>query len=184
MRNRSGTAACLVVILATLASCSDKSNPAALDPGSAGLTTGLFDQGGEMTVLKRTTPLGEDESVTRTIGPAGGVIVLPRAGLTVTFPPLAVRQSTAITLVAPAGDLVGYHFSPHGMVFGLPVLAVQDLSDTNAPPLGLGLRAAYFEGALAPVLDVLEVLPLLPTSGGAAGLFRIGHFSGYVVATN
>jgi len=176
-------------MVATLAACSDTPIATALpSTESAGLLGEIVKGARQATVLKRTIPLDADESVTRTIGPLGGTIALPGAGLTLTFPPLALRQPTAITLLAPAGDLVGYHFEPHGLEFRVPVLAVQHLDGTEVPLLegllGIGLYAGYFEDELAPVVHVLETLPLHPVGTGGAGVFHLTHFSGYVIATN
>jgi hypothetical protein len=135
----------------------------------------------EATVLERRRPLAHDEVVTETIGRWGGVMRLPDAGLTVYFPYGAVRRNTSITITAPAGNLVGYHFEPHGLEFGRPVTLVQDLLSTE----GLGLRgmsAVYFDGELEPQVSVLERLPLLVLR--ILGIFSIEHFSGYVIATN
>lgn len=190
MRNPFRTAAWLSLIAATSLACSDAPTaPASPTPeASPGLLDGLLKRSDEATVLKRTVPLAADDVVTKTIGPAGGLITLANAGLTLTIPPLALSVPTAITLLAPAGDLVGYHFEPHGLEFQLPVLALQDLTGTEAPRLGglfgTGLKAVYFEGELAPLVEVLETIPVLPALGGSAGIFVLDHFSGYVIATN
>ena len=201
MRHSSRAAACLAVVVAVVAACSDNPTSTPRSPegidgiedpvdekGSGGPVDETGDDSGEATVLKRTTPLDQDESVTRTIGPLGGTIGLPGAGLTLAFPPLALSEPTAITLLAPAGDLVGYHFEPHGLEFQVPVMAVQQLGGTEVPllgvVLGLGLQAVYFEGDLTPAVQVLETLPLHPVGTGGAGVFHVTHFSGYVIATN
>lgn len=137
-------------------------------------------------VLERTVPLANDETVTRTIGPLGGVITLPAAGLVMVVPPGALSGPTAITVTAPAGEFVGYHFSPHGLTFRVPVRLVQDLLDTTASqtpgPPAIELVAAYFQGSLAPTVEALELLPL--DILGRLGVFTIAHFSGYVIGTS
>lgn len=143
---------------------------------------GLVAGGDSVQVLTRTSALPTQTQVSRTIGPLGGTLSLPAAGLTVIVPPGALLLPTKITVVAPAGDLVGYHFFPEGISFVLPLLAVQDLSATNASLLGGGLLAAHFDGTLSPVVEALELLPLSLLQ--ALGVFHIAHFSGYVVATN
>ena len=145
----------------------------------------LLAEGNEVDVLRRLTPLAEDEVVTRTVGVFGGVIHLPDAGFAVIVPPLAVSAPTTITVVAPAGDLVGYHFFPEGLVFRVPLVALQNLLDTEAIdelPDGKSLVAAYIQGELTPTMQALEILPLDVT--GILGSFPIRHFSGYVVATD
>lgn len=155
------------------------------DPSATllGTWTGVLTGSGqsEVTVLERNVPLAQDEVVSRVIGRLGGVIVLPRSGLTVVFPLGAVRTQTRITVTAPAGNLVGYHFAPHGLEFRQPVVVSQDILKTEGLGL-LGLRAAYFEGELAPSVTALEILPLWLLR--VLGIFTIDHFSGYVIATN
>ncbi len=166
--------------------CSDvPTSPAEAPVPEAGLLDDVTDllgfQAREVTVLRRSVPLAEDEVVSRVIGPAGGVIFLPRAGLTVLFPSGALERSTEITVRAPAGDLVGYHFAPHGLEFHREVTVTQDMLRTEG--LGVrGLSVAYFEGELAPTVTALESLPLWVLR--VLGFFRIEHFSGYVIATN
>lgn len=137
-------------------------------------------------VLSREEPLDEDEVVSQWIGPWGGVVRLPRAGLTVTVPPGALDRWTRITVRAPAGDLFGYEFLPHGLEFERPVTVTQEMSRSEAAG---GLEAMYFEGDLQPAVTVLEVLPVVTLWDRA--VFQIEHFSGYayrrsgyVIATN
>ena len=136
--------------------------------------------GQEVQVLERSVPLEEDEVVTRTIGGTGGVIRLPRSGLTVFVPWGAVREPTEITVTAPAGNLVGYHFEPHGLEFRRPVTLAQDMTLADLLS-GERLTAAYFMGPLEPTVTALESLPLWLLR--TLGVFRIDHFSGYVIAT-
>ncbi|HET9948690.1 MAG TPA: hypothetical protein VFQ22_07200 [Longimicrobiales bacterium] len=140
-------------------------------------------------VLTREDPLSRDEVASQWIGPWGGVIRLPRAGLTVTVPPGALDRYTKITVRAPAGDLFGYEFLPHGLHFDRPIVAVQEVTRSEASG---GLEAIYFEGDIEPEVMALEVLPVATI--GDRAFFRIEHFSwyafrrtgrdGYVIATN
>ena len=173
-----------------LAGCADlptAPQPEAAEPeyGLLGsLTGGLLGSGGndEVTVLRRTVPLAEDEVVSRVIGRWGGVIYLPNAGLTVTVPMGALDRDTRITVTAPAGDLVGYHFAPHGLEFDRDVTLTQNLLQTEGLGLLSGLSVAYFEGELEPTVTALEKLPIWLLR--LLGIFQIEHFSGYVIATN
>lgn len=149
---------------------------------------GLLDSDGlltvdeeNVTVLTRSVSLVEDEVVSKTIGRLGGTIHLPVAGLAVAFPPNALSSATEITVTAPAGDLVGYHFEPHGLDFDRAVTVSQDLLKTNGLSLD-GLSAHYFEGDLEPEVTSLERLALWIVR--TLGVFQIDHFSGYVIATN
>lgn len=135
----------------------------------------------QVTVLERSVTLAEDEVVTKTIGPPGGLIHLPEAGLTVWFPTDALSEPTEITVTAPAGDLVGYHFEPHGLEFVHDVTVAQDMTVTDLTNAG-DLSAVYFEGELEPTVTALETLPLWLLR--SLGVFNIEHFSGYVIATN
>lgn len=137
--------------------------------------------GTDVSVLERSRPLARTETATRTIGYWGGVIRLPEAGLTVLVPRGALRSRTSITVTAPAGDLVGYHFEPHGLEFRRPVTLVQDMTLASLLD-GEMLLGAYFQGPLEPTVTALETFPLYLLR--SLGVFRIDHFSGYVIATN
>jgi len=137
-------------------------------------------------VLTRDVPLDRDEVVSEFIGRSGGEIHLPRAGLTVVVPRGALDRTTRITVTAPAGDLLGYEFQPHGLQFNRPVTLRQEISQDVAAG---GLEVMYFEGDLLPEVTALEVLPVSRTRTEAVS--RIEHFSGYayrrsgyVIATN
>jgi hypothetical protein len=170
-----------------LGACADSpTTPVQEAPAAEGLLGGLLG-GVEVTVLERSQPLAVDEVVTRTIGPSGGTIVLPNAGLTFIVPRNALGSSTSITITAPAGDLMGYHFAPHGLRFNRSALVKQDLTKSE---LGLLRRlltrptAAYFQGELRPIVTALELLPLNLWGLLGFATFDIDHFSGYVIATD
>lgn len=162
--------------------------PTVHEPSAALLDGDLLSEENPVEVLRRSPALAEDEEVTQVIGPDGGTIDLPNAGLTVLFPPNALDSPTTITVLAPAGDLVGYHFEPHGLQFQAKVGVVQDLTVTEAgllESLAEGdLTAAYFEGDLEPIVDALELLELHILGSLGLGAFKVEHFSGYVIATN
>lgn len=137
-------------------------------------------------ILTREDPLDQDEVVSQWVGRWGGVISLPRAGLTVAIPAGALDGWTRITVRAPAGDLYGYEFLPHGLEFERPVTVTQEMSSGE---MAGGLEAIYFEGEPQPAVTVLEVLPVVTLRDRA--IFQIQHFSGYgyrrsgyVIATN
>lgn len=162
--------------------------PASDEPelGLLGTVTGLLGSDQPVRVLERTERLDRDIQVTRTIGRSGGTIRIPEAGLTVVVPRRALRRDTEITVTAPAGDLVGYHFAPHGLRFDRSVTIRQDLSKTEASLLTNllgGLRGAYFLGDLKPQVLALELLDL-ELLDLLLAQFRIDHFSGYVIATD
>lgn len=187
-RIRSLTGALVVGAFLLIAGCTDVPtvpSDSFVEPSYGLLGDDLQDDDGlvgeEVSVLERSSPLESDEVVAKTIGYFGGIIELPEAGLTVDIPLGALRGRTEITVTAPAGDLVGYHFEPHGLEFRLPVTVAQDMTLTDLLDLE-ELTAAYFQGELEPTVTALEVLPLWLVR--SLGIFEIDHFSGYVIATN
>jgi hypothetical protein len=179
----------LMLGMIALGACSEAPTAPQDVPSASLLGLPLLSGGSiEATVVRRTVPLATDEVVTKVIGYAGGKIELPRAGLTVTVPTGAVLSNTTFTVTAPAGDLVGYHFAPHGVAFRRPLKASQKLAGTEIgllqgvvnPPF-----AGYFEGdELLPVLDVLEIFGLNVSGLLGVATFEIPHFSGYIIATD
>ena len=142
------------------------------------------DSGSHVRSLERGVPLAEPVRASGTIGPLGGTLALPEAGLTVVVPPGALEAPTTLTVIAPAGSSIGYHFFPEGQTFRAPLVVHQDLSGTDwaARLLAGGLVAAYFEGELRSTVSALELLPI--DLFGSVGTFRIQHFSGYVIGTS
>src|SRR3954467_4540180 len=65
-------------------------------------------------VLYRTKALPRNFTASEDIGPAGGTIDIPAAGVHVRFASGAVHSKTRITMTAIAGDVVAYEFQPHG----------------------------------------------------------------------
>lgn len=179
----------LMVGLVALGACADV--PTAPEPSAPTADLNLLGielfESSTVGVVRRTTPLATDEVVTKVIGYSGGVIRLPRAGLRVVVPRGAVLRNTRITITAPAGDLLGYHFEPHGTRFRRPLRATQTLAGTEIgllegildPPF-----AAYFEGGLLPEVQALEILDLNILGLLGVAHFQVPHFSGYVIATD
>ena len=178
----------------TLASCGGEpptlprvqQSPSEAPAGSllGGLTGGLTSLVG-VNGLQRTTPLAAPITVTKAIGPEGGTLSIPQAGVTVTVPRGALTTTTTITMTARAGSLVAYDFAPHGVVFARPLVFSQQLRGTNAtllsaPLLGLG----YYEDPSLLSRSGGLVSELL---GGAVNTLSwtftstIPHFSGYIV---
>lgn len=148
-----------------------------------------------LPVVQRTTPLAQDMVVSQTIGPAGGTIDIPGAGLHMVFPAGALAQTTTITATAYAGPYVSYGFAPHGITFGVPVIVQQSLTGTNAT---FGLSSPLVGGYLvngpgdieedgeAKVAETIPAVPGVTSSGGLLdpyAQFPIQHFSGYILAT-
>jgi hypothetical protein len=174
-----------------LGACSDGSSPSSPLPpeASQGLLDGLLGGGGSgggssntVDVLTRKTALTSDEVASARVSLLGAVLVLPRSGLTVVVPPLAAPLGTRITVTAPKGNLVGYHFEPSGMKFRLPLVLTQDLTKTNSTGLLDPLVGAYFKGELKPQVTALELLKLKLLN--LVAILNVTHFSGYVIATD
>jgi hypothetical protein len=184
MRRRHFLALGVLVSLA-LSGCGD--SPLAPPPDSSESLLGILDGNQTAEVVHRTTPLAQDEVVSKLVGPLGGQIVLPKSGLTITVPVGAVSSPVDITVTAPAGDLVGYHFAPHGLVFNKKLIATQKITGTEIGLLNAVLNppfAGYFEGQLVPTIDLLEILRLNLLGLLGVVQWEIPHFSGYVIATD
>lgn len=138
-----------------------------------------------VTGLRRTTPLAAPITVTQTIGRAGGVLVIPEAGVSVIVPYGALSEPTTITMTARSGYLVAYDFAPHGITFARPLIFTQRLSGTNATVLSAPfLKLAYYQDAsllgdvTATVSELISGVSNLLTWTFSA---PINHFSGYLV---
>lgn len=191
MRHPRGVASLLATLsfALVLGSCADRTPPTgpAAEP-SASLLGGVLNLLAPVEVLERTRPLDE-QVVSAVVGSEGGVLKLDDAGLELIIPAGALRRNTRITITSPAGDLVGYHFEPHGLEFRKPVRLNQNLNNTEVSPsllslVGADLVGAYFEGELLPEIDPLELLDVTLFGEDHVATLEIRHFSGYVIATN
>lgn len=139
-----------------------------------------------VTPLLRSAPLKTAVSTSAMIGPLGGVLALPSAGLTVIVPPLAVLSPTKMSVTALAGSSVAYEFEPHGIKFTVPLVATQSLKGTQAQNGGLinplSLFAGYFPDSKR-ITTVSELLNLNVNVLGQTSVLTIWHFSGYIIAT-
>ena len=163
------------------------SEPLAAPAASSQVLLGsLLGKNTTVTPLLRTTPLKSAVSASATIGPLGGVLALPSAGLTVVVPPLAVKSLTKMRVTALAGSSVAYEFEPHGIKFTVPLVATQSLKGTQAQSGGLinplSLFAGYFPDSKQ-ITSVSELLNLNVNLLGQTSVLTIWHFSGYIIAT-
>ena len=138
-----------------------------------------------MNGLQRTKPLAVAITVAKSIGPDGGTLAIPEAGVTVTVPRGALSATTKITMTARAGTLVAYDFAPHGITFAKPLVFSQQLRGTNATLLSAPLlRLGYYEDANLLTKTTGLVSELI---GGVVNTLswtftsNIRHFSGYVL---
>jgi len=147
-----------------------------------------------VVALRRNFNLPIDVSASAVIGPHGGEIDLWAAGASIVFPAGALSAPTRITMTAKAGWNVAYEFSPHGIVFNVPVTVQQDLNWTSFASGNDGMvRAGYYPDSLSaalvgPSLSIARVSELRradldrPLNPNIA-TFDIFHFSGYILSS-
>jgi len=147
-----------------------------------------------VVALRRNFNLPIDVSASAVIGPQGGEIDLWAAGAKIVFPAGALSAPTRITMTAKAGWNVAYEFSPHGIVFNVPVTVQQDLNWTSFASGNDGMvRAGYYPDSLSaalvgPSLSIARVSELRradldrPLNPNIA-TFDIFHFSGYILSS-
>jgi hypothetical protein len=173
MRNVRLLGAALVGCVAlVLISCADPTNPV---PQSSLLGGDLFGELKQRTGLLQCTPLPYD-SVTQTIGPAGGVIqVGPH---TFTVPAGALDTDVTITAVTPSDTLNRIQFQPEGLVFN--EYTTLRMSYANCDLLGslLPKRIAYTSSDL----DILDYVPSLDNLLTQTVRGKLQHFSEYAIA--
>ncbi|HEU4880631.1 MAG TPA: hypothetical protein VFT45_00260 [Longimicrobium sp.] len=180
--------AAALVAAAALAACGDSTQPSNLIT-TGGPSLDLSDPPVVIDVLQRSEPLLHNFAAAALIGRNGGVIRLPEAGFTMTFPANSVRFPTLITVVAVPGTPVAYLFEPHGLVFQKPPTITQDLRGTEAfgnPTILRDLEGAYFpEAGLLDGLTALigETRPTTVDVTGWKMRFDVQHFSGYAAST-
>ena len=114
--------------------------------------------------------------IRQTVGPAGGVIALGPARLTI--PPGALSAVVTIQAKIPAGYSGNYiQFKPDGLVFQQPAslrMSYSNCSLVNATQL-----------KVAQVTDGLQIIQYVPSTNDPGGLTVTGqlqHFSNYAVA--
>jgi len=144
--------------------------------------------------VRRATPLNQEISVSRIIGPQGGILELQEAGVRFRVPAGALTEAVEITMTALAGDAMAFDFAPHGLEFltpasisvGVPGTVEEGLLDLvrrdteSGAPLDRFI-GVYFEGEPDEGVEPLESFETY-LDGGAV-TFDIMHFSGYVCAT-
>jgi hypothetical protein len=194
----------LLVAACLLASCSDsllQSPTAPLNPSAASAAKGsekpgaLPDVGLELKALWWNSDWKRQDvvRVKQTINPSGGVISVPRTGLTMSFPAGAVSAPIEITVTSD-DKYVAYKMEPSGTRFLKDVTVTQLLSFTQVAGKRLKnpLLAAYIGDdrlSLAGKIPVLELEPSTTTFSARTGLpeaqvWLIKHFSRYMLASD
>jgi hypothetical protein len=152
------------------------SEPAAdlLDLGGTidGLGETLTGTLANLTLYKCSTP--SFGSVTRSVGPAGGVIRVGPHSLVI--PRGALDRPVAITASTSAGQHVKVDFEPEGLRF--KHRAVLTLSYAHCDSRPLLPKVVYVDN----LLGILERLLSVDDAGSEAVTARIRHFSGYAIA--
>lgn len=157
-------------------SCSDSSPiapvapPATAQP-SASLVGSLL----QSTGLLACTPQPYD-SVTKVIGPDGGVITVGANRFVVT--PGALAAPVSITAVAPSQDINEVKFQPQGLRFSGPAYLTMSYANCGLVGWLLPHHIAY----TADDRTILELLPALLNLLHQTATAKIGHFSGYALA--
>jgi hypothetical protein len=131
-------------------------------------------------------------TVRKTITQSGGVISIPRTGLTMSFPAGAVSAPIEITVTSD-DKYVAYKMEPSGTQFAKNVTVTQLLSFTEVSGRRLRnpLLAAYIPDdkiSLAGKIPVLEIEPSQTIFSALTGLpeaqvWLIKHFSRYMLAS-
>lgn len=116
-------------------------------------------------------------SVSKSIGPAGGVIQIGPHSLTV--PAGALSKPVVITATAAAGKYVKVDLEPHGLRFNSRVTLRLSYSHCASRPL---LPTVVYVGGAGDLLSILELVPSLSELSGERVTARLGHFSGYAIA--
>jgi hypothetical protein len=142
-------------------------------------------------VATRVAPLPDGVEASAWIGPRGGTLAVPEAGLIVVVPRGAVSTSTLFAARALPGSMVAYEFEPHGATFAEPVRIQQQFAGPHAVDLSGGMSS--FEGGYFPDAALLDatanqalVSELLPATVDPANhyvFFTVHHFSGYLLAS-
>lgn len=140
-------------------------------------------------VLPPTVSAPSASSASANIGPAGGVLKLASAGLTVVVPPGALASTTRLSLTSRAGSLLSYEFEPHGTQFAVPVRVTQDFGGADLSSAATAnMHAVYFasesqvDDATGDVVPT-ELMPVEVNAELGQVSFEIHHFSGYMFAT-
>jgi hypothetical protein len=138
--------------------------------------------------IHRTTPLPADVSWSFTAGPGGAVSSNSAVGLTIVIPYGALSSTETITVTALAGAPVAYRFEPH-LTFSKNVALNQNTNGTDVGLLSsLLLSGAHFDGDTLEVNAdglalVTETVPALLSIFSHTVSFKVGHFSGWIVAS-
>jgi len=158
---------CAALCAALLASCTEPSAP---KPDA------LFGFPPPPAVgLVQCTPLPYD-SVTQTIGPEGGTLVV--GAHTLSIPEGALDTAVTITAVAPSDTLRHVRFQPEGLTFQQSAWLTMSYQGCNLLGSLAPKRIAYTTDAF----EILEYLLSFDNLWSQKVTGRVPHFSDYVIA--
>jgi hypothetical protein len=191
LRPRAAVAALLGTVALTLAACTADLAPTApstpeitapSEPSNLlGILDGDYGDGLVEDLLANLSLYSCDSpdfgSVSKSIGPAGGVIRVGPHSLTV--PAGALSSLVTITATARAGKYVKVDFQPHGLRFERR--AVLRLSYAHCARRPLLPTIVYVEGS-DDLLSMRELLPALNDLSNDRVTTALRHFSGYAIA--
>jgi hypothetical protein len=180
----------VVVLLLTgvgVLACRDSTAPSASLASRTAVLTSKTSTTNKVYVLRRTTSLPKDITVTAKIGYSGGTLSIPDGGLTVTIPKGALLFTTSISVTAVQGKAVAYIFGPHGLFFLKPITITQSLNNTYAVNGNPAYRGAYFTDQPSSWQDyiatALELLTTTYDQTSNTASFGVVHFSGYLMSS-
>jgi hypothetical protein len=127
------------------------------------------------TGLLRCSPLPSD-SVTQTVGPAGGVINVGAHSLSI--PAGALDSSVTITAVAPSDSVNRIQFQPQGLVFNQAASLTMSYANCNPMTSLLSRRITYTDD----LLTILEYLVSVDDRSSRTVTGDLHHFSDYALA--
>ncbi|HEU4561679.1 MAG TPA: hypothetical protein VFS20_27885 [Longimicrobium sp.] len=169
----------------TTLGCSDATAPEGAAAPRGNLLATLL----EVDLLQRLLPLGQSHSAAATIGPAGGSIRIPQAGMTIAFPAGAVQAPVTVRVTAHRGSNVAYTFEPHGLRFQNRPVITQDLGITQVVQrllLARSLEGVYFASESQISGSTATVQEAIPASVDLLRMrmsFPVSHFSGYAASS-
>jgi len=183
-----------IALVTVLAACAPDGRIAGPDEDTGTLATDLVESGligdalddisglvGQLLpAVVRLSPLAIDAIATKDIGPAGGVV--RAGGVELRVPRGALKTTTSITLVVPAGTNVLASFFPHGLRFDRPVELRFDLKGTSAAnATAADLVGTFFTTPILRGLIQPEEVFKVDVQSGVVR-FDIRHFSEYAPA--
>ncbi|HEY6854539.1 MAG TPA: hypothetical protein VI139_09830 [Gemmatimonadales bacterium] len=125
--------------------------------------------------LLTCTPLPYD-SVTQTVGPAGGTIQVGAYSLVI--PDSALDSTVTITAVAPSDTVNAVRFQPQGLHFNQKASLTMSYANCNVLGALLAKQIAYTTDSL----QIIDFLPSVDDTASQTVTGSVRHFSEYALA--